>query len=308
MKSKYIIAVSGGVDSVVLLHKLVSVAPEGVMYIVAHFDHGIRSDSADDAEFVRELAKKYDVGFVTERAELGPDASEELARNKRYEFLRSVMHKFKAEGIIVAHHQDDVVETMIVNMLRGTGARGLVGFSQHGIVRPFIRKTKQDLLDYAKEHDLKWHEDSTNSDDKYMRNYVRQNLIPRLGKSDVDELLSIRSGLSELTLEINSLSKKMLVGLCRLTRAYGMDGIDNEGNKVYELYRPKFVALSYVVRRELIATLLRLEGVEISMDMVERAVNAVATLGVKKHIVLKKGAELHSAKDLVLFKITPQSV
>lgn len=168
----YVVAVSGGVDSVVLLDMLSR--QSNLELIVAHFDHGIRPDSMADAGFVADLAKKYNLKFETKREELGLDASEELARNRRYKFLRDIAKKYDAK-IITAHHADDVIETIAINLSRGTGWRGLAVLDSD-IVRPLTDITKREILDYAHEHDLAWHEDSTNKGDMYLRNRIRRKL------------------------------------------------------------------------------------------------------------------------------------
>ncbi|HEX6258362.1 MAG TPA: tRNA lysidine(34) synthetase TilS, partial [Candidatus Saccharimonadales bacterium] len=119
----YVVAVSGGVDSIVLLDMLAGQA--GLELIVAHFDHGIRQDSTEDAEFVRAAAQRYSLPFELGQATLGPGASEEAARTARYSFLRSIAKKYQAR-IVTAHHADDVIETIAINVARGTGWRGLV--------------------------------------------------------------------------------------------------------------------------------------------------------------------------------------
>lgn len=167
---KYVVAVSGGVDSVVLLD-ILSKKP-GLELIVAHFDHGIRDDSAQDADFVKSLAEKYHLRFEMRREELGPGASEELARARRYLFLKEMATKFDG-GLITAHHNDDVIETVAINLLRGTGWRGLAVLDS-GILRPLTDFSKLDILDYAKKQNLTWHEDSTNQSDKYLRNRIRR--------------------------------------------------------------------------------------------------------------------------------------
>lgn len=174
--TKYIIAVSGGVDSVVLLDMLVNGLVPGAKLIVAHFDHGIRPDSADDATFVRQLAIDYGLPFETKREELGPNASEEKARDRRYAFLREVAKNHDAK-IMTAHHADDIVETIAINLTRGTGWRGLAVLDNPDIERPLLDKTKAELLKYAKNHKLEWREDSTNQDTKYLRNDLRQKLL-----------------------------------------------------------------------------------------------------------------------------------
>jgi len=178
-KGHYVIAISGGVDSVVLLDMLVSKKLPTTYYlpttdyqlIVAHFDHGIRHDSNLDAIFVADLAKKYGLPFETKREELGPNASENTARVRRYKFLHTVAKKYDAQ-LITAHHADDVVETIAINLSRGTGWRGLA-IMDSDIIRPLTYMTKSEIIDYAKKHKLTWREDSTNAEDKYLRNRIR---------------------------------------------------------------------------------------------------------------------------------------
>ena len=174
---RYVVAVSGGVDSMVLLDML-SHQPD-LELIVAHFDHGIRDDSAKDANFVADLTKKYGLSFETKREELGPSTSEDMARVRRYEFLRVVAKKYDAK-IVTAHHADDVIETIAINLSRGTGWRGLAVLDS-GIIRPLTDMTKSEIIGYAHKHKLIWCEDSTNASDDYLRNRIRRKL------ADVDE-------------------------------------------------------------------------------------------------------------------------
>ena len=170
-RPRYVVAVSGGVDSVVLLHTLLAHHSSDI--VVAHVDHGIRPESDQDAQFVRSLAKRYGVPFEMTRLALGEGASEEVARRERYAFLRQVAARYG--GVIVtAHHADDVVETVAINLLRGTGWRGLAVFGADDIYRPMTVWFKHEIVDYATRHDLAWREDSTNTDDKYLRNRLRK--------------------------------------------------------------------------------------------------------------------------------------
>jgi tRNA(Ile)-lysidine synthetase-like protein len=168
--TKCVVAVSGGVDSVVLLDMLMRL--DDIKLIVAHFDHGIRDDSRQDAEFVMEIARKYGLPFEIKREKLGLSASEEKARDRRYKFLRSVAKKYKAK-LVTAHHADDVIETIAINILRGTGWRGL-SIMDSDIWRPLTDMTKSEIIDYAKKHNLTWREDITNTSDKYLRNRIRR--------------------------------------------------------------------------------------------------------------------------------------
>ena len=200
---KVVVAVSGGVDSVVLLDMLVkrwkriaegtsashelqgeerflelisknSAEGPAPPFVVAHFDHGIRNDSADDARFVQGLADFYGLPFEARREDLGPHASEELARTRRYAFLQEVADQQKAT-IATAHHMNDVAETIAINLTRGTGWRGLAVLDRD-ILRPLLGTTKQEILQYACDHQLEWCEDSTNGSDAYLRNRLRRNI------------------------------------------------------------------------------------------------------------------------------------
>ncbi len=165
----YIVAVSGGIDSVALLHMMQRVVREPL--VVAHFDHGIRSESRDDAAFVERLAKEHGLPFELRREELGPNASEAFARERRYKFLRDLAVKYGGK-VVTAHHADDVVETTAINLMRGTGWRGLAVLDSD-VYRPLIGKTKQDIRRYAQLHGLRYREDSTNASDAYLRNRIR---------------------------------------------------------------------------------------------------------------------------------------
>jgi tRNA(Ile)-lysidine synthase len=166
----YIVAVSGGVDSVVLLDMMTKVP--GHKLIVAHFDHGIRDDSAKDARFVAALAHRHGLIYAGKREELGKTASEALARERRYAFLRELALEYNAR-IATAHHLDDLIETVAINLKRGTGWRGLAALDSD-IVRPLIDTPKQQLIEYALNNGLDWREDSTNATDAYLRNRIRK--------------------------------------------------------------------------------------------------------------------------------------
>lgn len=199
---KLVVAVSGGIDSVVLLDMLVNnVLPisqspiPNPQLIVAHFDHGIRPESAKDTEFVESLARKYNLPFEAKREELGENASEELARDRRYEFLREVAKKYDAK-LVTAHHADDVIESIAINLRRGTGWRGL-SVMDSDIHRPLTKMTKSEIVHYAKEHNLEWREDFTNQQSNYLRNQIRTRTMS-LDLDSKRQLLALWSQQKEL--------------------------------------------------------------------------------------------------------------
>lgn len=225
-----VLAVSGGVDSVVLLdavvsHRLAELGthlPSCTTIVVTHFDHGIRSDSHEDSRLVRELAKKYGLLFESTREELGSEASETYARERRYLFLRQVCKKYNAT-LVTAHHQDDLIETILINLLRGTSWRGLAAMSEvsdetfkdpsNTVLRPLLGTTKQRLLEYAQKYNLKWREDSTNADQAYLRNYVRLTMLPTMRRKDPSveqKLLHIHNNLKVLKKDIATELQKVI--------------------------------------------------------------------------------------------------
>lgn len=215
---RYIIAVSGGIDSVVLLDKL---SAEGVQLIVAHVDHGIRPDSPEDAVFVGELARQYGHKFVSISLSLGPSASEDTARQARYEWLETQRDEYGAEAIVTAHHEDDVLETIFINLTRNTGWRGICSLRETAhIKRPLLTMSKAGIIAYAIEHDLKWREDSTNDSMQYLRNRIRHAVVPKLTAEQRGRLVELYQNQLVLRQEIEELTHQ-LVG-----QWSGEEGID----------------------------------------------------------------------------------
>lgn len=187
---KYIVAVSGGVDSVALLHMLRHHSPHEL--VVAHVDHGIRPESDSDARFVEQLARDYGLQFETTQLELGGGASEAAARQARYKWLDGIKTAHGAQSIMTAHHQDDVLETIVLNLMRGTGWRGLASLrSTETRHRPLLDVPKATLTKYAIDHQLDWREDATNHDTRYTRNYIRHMIVLRLSVRARRQLLEL---------------------------------------------------------------------------------------------------------------------
>lgn len=200
--SPLIVAVSGGVDSVSLLHMLVQ---KGESLIVAHVNHGIRSDSDQDEAFVRELANSYQQPFVSTRLKLPSRTSEETARHARYAWLEKVAAEHNSTMIATAHHQDDVLETIVINLIRGTGWRGLCSLrSTPRRYRPLLIISKAEVVKYAIEEQLQWREDSTNNNFRYLRNRIRHQIVPKLSASQRSQLVSLYTAQVSLKHEISN--------------------------------------------------------------------------------------------------------
>lgn len=193
--TKYLLAVSGGVDSMVLLdmvatdyhgfrEKHFSGAQFPADFIVAHYDHGIRGKvSAEDAEFVRQQCRNYGVAVQCGCGKLAAATGEAVARQYRYDFFRRVAEAIARDDepvyLVTAHHRDDLLETIALNIVRGTGWRGLAPMNQPQVLRPLLDIAKAELVSYAIEHGLTWREDQTNDSPRYLRNRLRALLTSR---------------------------------------------------------------------------------------------------------------------------------
>jgi tRNA(Ile)-lysidine synthase len=173
-----VLAVSGGVDSMVLLHAAVTVLPRDRL-LVATFDHGTGLEATRAAASVVERAAVLGIECVSERARTAPVSEADL-RAARWGFLRRVATQF--DGVVcTAHTADDQIETVLMRTLRGAGARGLAAlYADSGISRPLLSLRRADLVRYARRFRLQWVEDPSNASPKYLRNRLRRDLLPAL--------------------------------------------------------------------------------------------------------------------------------
>jgi tRNA(Ile)-lysidine synthase len=183
---KLLVAISGGIDSVVLTHLLYKLEYD---ISLAHCNFSLRGkESNKDEEFVVELGKKfqiptYTIKFDTESYTIEKGISTQMAaRELRYNWFSKILTKNKLDYIVTAHQKDDVIETVLINLTRGTGLDGLTGIPEinGNIVRPMIRFTRNEILIYATHKKLVWREDSSNSSIKYVRNKIRHKVVPFL--------------------------------------------------------------------------------------------------------------------------------
>lgn len=212
--SKILVALSGGIDSVVLLHLLIT---SGYDCAAAHCNFNLRgSESQEDELFVRKLARKYGIEIFTKS--FGPgelqvhnSSIQMSARELRYTFFSEISESNNFSVVATAHHADDSLETFFINLLRGTGIKGLSGIPLRNgnIVRPLLFAFRSDIEKYAVSNHLSWRTDSSNLSDKYFRNKIRNNLIPMLETLNPNFRETISNCMSNLG-EINSYFEKNL--------------------------------------------------------------------------------------------------
>ena len=171
--------------------------------LVAHFNHGTRPSAAADEAFVEKRCKNYNIKFIAGHGYLGEGVSEDTARHARYDFLYSLAKD--GAKIYTAHHLDDLCETVAINLLRGTGWRGLAALNNPQIERPLLSWPKTKILEYAATHQIVFREDPTNSSDNYLRNRLRP-AIRSLPLETKQKIYQLQQSQIALAAEIQSLS------------------------------------------------------------------------------------------------------
>ena len=193
-KTKLLVGVSGGADSLALLHLLWQQLGAGQL-VVAHLNHGLRPEADDEARFVADTAVSWQLPFVTEKAQVSELAKqhrlslEAAGRQARYHFLARQAEKVGATAVVVAHHADDQAETILLHLLRGSGSAGLRGMLPVGrvpgrddlvLLRPFLHITRAEIDAYCVRHNLQPRHDPSNENVQFARNRIRHELLPLL--------------------------------------------------------------------------------------------------------------------------------
>lgn len=183
------VAVSGGIDSMCLLHFLNSKKDEyGISILAINIDHSIRQNSSEDSAFVVDYCKQHNIQVHTFKVKALDYSNEnkltleEGARICRYGIFNSLLKKGIVDKIAIAHHKQDQIETILLNLLRGSGLKGISGmeYEQNGYIRPLLNTDKSEILSYQSELNIPFVEDETNLDTEYSRNFLRHSIIPQL--------------------------------------------------------------------------------------------------------------------------------
>jgi tRNA(Ile)-lysidine synthase len=184
--------ISGGPDSMALIHLLLKLREEAnIKIICAHVNHNVRQESAKEENDVAAFCKKNNIIFETMKIEeYSSDNFENEARIKRYAFFEALLQKYEASFLVTGHHGDDLIETILMRIVRGSTFKGYAGFSRiverktYKILRPFIGITKADIIEYNKKNNISYALDATNETDDHTRNRYRKNILPFLKKEE----------------------------------------------------------------------------------------------------------------------------
>jgi tRNA(Ile)-lysidine synthase len=227
--STLIVALSGGPDSVFLLHVLNELkAAYNLTLIAAYLDHGWRTDTAADRALCQELCDTLNITFEWGHAkDLGytppnKGSLEDQARALRRFYFRQLKDKHKADAIALGHHQDDQMETFLIRLSRGTSLAGLCSMrpGSNEYIRPLLETSKKDILTYLHTHDIPYRIDSTNESDAFLRNRLRKTAIPALQACDARIISNTLRTISHLQEAYNALSdsieqkKIALIAIC----------------------------------------------------------------------------------------------
>ena len=184
-----VVGVSTGADSMALFHYIINNYNDKI--ICCHINHNVREESKEEELFLKEYCKNNNIIFETTKINSYEENNfENEARKKRYSFYKKIINKYNSKHLLLAHHADDLIETILMKIIRGSNIIGYAGIKKivkkdnYYIIRPLLDYTKEEILEYINKNNIKYFEDKTNKDIKYTRNRIRHNILPMLKKED----------------------------------------------------------------------------------------------------------------------------
>lgn len=260
---KIVIGVSGGPDSMCLLNIMKNIKNKLNFEIcVAHINHMIREEASEDEKYVQEYCRKNNIDFfvkhfdVIKYAKQNKIGTEEAGRNVRYKFFNEILENTESNKIAIAHNANDNAETVLMNLMRGSGISGLKGIEpiRANIIRPLIDCTREQIEEYCSENKLEPRIDKTNKENKYTRNKIRNLLIPYIKENFNPNIVIGLNRLSKIASEESSYFEKITFD----TYSYL---VESESKNMIELNLKKFNSLDTVIKKKiLLYTINKLRG------------------------------------------------
>jgi len=301
-----IAAVSGGPDSMALLHMLQRLRPElDICLVVAHLNHGLRPEADAEEIFVKDYCAEAGIACYTRTLNVGEIAAqegkstEEAGRDSRYDFFRQLSNELGGALIATAHHQDDRAEGVLLNLIRGTGIKGLRGIMPVNglVIRPLLVLTRDDIIAYLKENDIPYCIDNSNYDPVYLRNRVRLGLLPYLQREFNPGIVKGLNQLAELAAQENDWIDR------HCDKCWGYIALENDGGVILRV--PNLSELHIAMQRRIIIRALAHFGGEAGwgMDDVAYVQTLLDQAGSSKAIQLKKGVKVKKVYNELHFTI-----
>lgn len=306
---KLLVGISGGADSISLLHVLCEFSKiKNFSLAVAHVNHMTRGgDSYADAEFVGRISKELELPFFLKEIEVDKEcvklkrSFQETARMIRYQFFEKTLNAIGGNKIALGHSADDQAETILLNIIRGAGLKGLTGMPQirGNIIRPFLNVYRKELEAYLKEKEIPFRNDSSNNDAKYLRNKIRKELIPCL-ESYNPAIKKTISDMSGILLDDDSLLSKMTQDIFNQKFCF-QEGEDKE--LVWEI--ESFLSYPMALRRRLIReTFYKITGEMrgITALHVEQILNLFESPKTGRSLNMPRDVSVNTGYNVVAFK------
>lgn len=295
---KVILCVSGGVDSMVLLDIVIKYSNElNITPLVCHFEHGIRGDeSVKDMELVERQCRRYGIMLLSRQENIPQmcvgENLEEFARNRRYAFFYECLKEQEADYLVLAHHKDDNCETLVMNIIRGCGTKGLCGMQKirGRLFRPLLDFSKEQLYAYAKNEGIEFREDSTNADVSYLRNSIRHEIMPAL-KNKNAKIYDAIDRLREIASLENDFFEKHIAGLdWIIAMPYGYDIEVKEYLSAHDAIK----------RRSILYVLKRLSGKDYDYGIFE-TIDALSSKETGKVAIAPHGIKIYKREKVLSF-------
>ena len=290
---KVVVAVSGGPDSMLLLNLLLKIRDKKKLEIIcAHVNHGVRKASEKEKKFVENFCENNKVIFEYSKINLKKRGNfHHEARKLRYHFLNHVVYKYKAQVLMTAHHGDDLIETILMKISRGSTLKGYLGFNEitkingYFIFRPLISVDKKEILKYCKEEHIKYVTDKSNFKEKYKRNRYRKYILPFLKKED--------KNIHEKFLKYNETIKE-IVEYFDVVIENKMSYMVEDGVLNIELFNKEYLAIKKAILQKMIENAYEEKITDINQNHIEQIIAMIDSK--------KTNSSINLPNDFVVFK------